>query len=135
MSDHDVRALTLRQPWAWAIAEAGKRVENRTRRTHYRGALLIHAGLAIDWNASLPPAAATDLDGGHIFLPRGAVVAVAELTDCHEDTGCCRPWGEPGTWHWCLENVRALPKPVRCRGFQGLWRPPAEVIEEVTAHA
>ena len=25
-----MRALTLRQPWSWAVAHAGKRVENRT---------------------------------------------------------------------------------------------------------
>lgn len=40
----DVRAITVRQPWAWAIAHGGKTVENRSRGTAYRGTLLVHAG-------------------------------------------------------------------------------------------
>ncbi|MCU1592441.1 MAG: 8, gp08 [Frankiales bacterium] len=40
-----MKALTVRQPWAWAIATGAKTVENRTRGTAYRGPLAIHAGL------------------------------------------------------------------------------------------
>jgi hypothetical protein len=39
-----VPALTMHQPWAWAAIYGGKDVENRRRRTAYRGPLLIHAG-------------------------------------------------------------------------------------------
>jgi len=40
-----VKALSIRQPWAWAILHAGKRVENRDWKhpPTYRGPLLIHA--------------------------------------------------------------------------------------------
>lgn len=38
------RVLTVRQPWAWAIAFGGKNPENRTQAWHYRGPLVIHAG-------------------------------------------------------------------------------------------
>lgn len=31
------KALSVRQPWASAIVFAGKDVENRSLRTHYRG--------------------------------------------------------------------------------------------------
>ena len=37
-------ALTIHQPWAWAIMAGIKRVENRTWRTSHRGPLVIHAG-------------------------------------------------------------------------------------------
>ena len=33
----EMRALTVRQPWAHAIAFWGKDVENRTWATHYQG--------------------------------------------------------------------------------------------------
>ena len=36
-------ALSLRQPWLWAVLKAGKRVENRKWSTTYRGPLLLHA--------------------------------------------------------------------------------------------
>jgi len=47
MSD-EMRILTVRQPWAWAIIHGGKDVENRVRNIagDYRGPIAIHAGLA-----------------------------------------------------------------------------------------
>lgn len=38
-----MKALSLRQPWAWAVLHAGKRVENRRWSTRFRGEILIHA--------------------------------------------------------------------------------------------
>jgi hypothetical protein len=38
-----MKALSIRQPWAWLIIAGYKDVENRTWRTTYRGPLLIHA--------------------------------------------------------------------------------------------
>ena len=38
-----MKALSLRQPWAWAVVEAGKDVENRRWNTKFRGDFLIHA--------------------------------------------------------------------------------------------
>ena len=39
-----MRVLTVRQPWAWAIIHGGKDVENRTRNLAgaYRGPVAIH---------------------------------------------------------------------------------------------
>jgi len=39
------RALSIRQPWAYAILHLGKDIENRPWRTNFRGPLLIHASL------------------------------------------------------------------------------------------
>jgi len=39
----EMRALSLRQPWAWLVVNGYKEIENRSRRTNHRGALLIHA--------------------------------------------------------------------------------------------
>jgi hypothetical protein len=38
-----VRAISIRQPWAALVALGIKDIENRARRTLYRGPLLIHA--------------------------------------------------------------------------------------------
>ena len=43
-----MKALSVRQPWAWAIIHAGKDVENRTWGTRYHGPLLIHASKNYD---------------------------------------------------------------------------------------
>jgi hypothetical protein len=43
-----MKALSVRQPWAWAIIHAGKDIENWTWRTHYRGEVAIHASSKMD---------------------------------------------------------------------------------------
>ncbi|HWU21057.1 MAG TPA: hypothetical protein VN088_06010 [Nocardioides sp.] len=137
MNTTDLRALTVHQPWAAAIVHGGKDVENRTRRTHHRGLILIHSGQTYDF------------DAGHHELdtwirsgraPRdwafGAIIGAAEITGCHPADGtCCPSWGEtePGVWHWTLAGQCALTEPVGARGMLGFWRPSAEVLEKVAA--
>jgi hypothetical protein len=119
-----MKALTIRQPWADAIAHQTKRTENRTWKTAYRGLVLIHAGAAHDPRAA-------------IYGPRpdvrSAVLAIARIADCHysEDGKCCGPWGEENVYHWTLGNLSTLPEPVPCKGRLGLWTPPADVITAV----
>jgi len=42
-----LRALSVRQPWAWAIVQGLKPWENRSRRFNYRGPVLIHASKTV----------------------------------------------------------------------------------------
>lgn len=122
----NVKALTVRQPWAAAIAHHGKTVENRNWHTSWRGTLLIHAAKTADPGISLIE---------HSIV-RGAVVAVATLTDCHPGDGQCTPWADypgPAAWHWVLEDVRALAEPVACKGTLGLWTPSTEVVASALA--
>jgi len=42
-----MRALSIRQPWLWAILFAGKDVENRPRKCYYRGPILLHASSSL----------------------------------------------------------------------------------------
>jgi hypothetical protein len=124
-----VRALTIRQPWAAAIAHGPKRIENRKKpipAAHVGTTILIHAGASEDLDA-LPTEMVRQ-------WPRhfGAIVAVATLASCHQDAKCCRPWGFPGQWHWALENVRAVPHPILgVRGQLGLWTVDDNVLAAV----
>jgi hypothetical protein len=40
-----------------------------------------------------------------------------------------------GRWVWHLSDVIPLPEPVPCKGAQGLWGPPAEVLDVVASLA
>ena len=42
------KGLAIRRPWAWAIVEGFKDVENGRSQTSYRGPLFVHAGLRED---------------------------------------------------------------------------------------
>lgn len=143
----EMRGLSVRQPYAWAIACAGKTVENRSRPTRYRGLLAIHASKtkpsSDDVHNPLILNAIAEL--GNVIDPAassmGAIVAVAELYGCHQwpDAGSCNgrgrppcsPWASPDQWHWKLRKVRPLPEPVPCRGMLGLWRLPDDVEKAV----
>jgi hypothetical protein len=119
----EVRVLTVRQPWAWAIVHGGKDVENRSWLTKYRGPLLIHAGSAFDPDgydtvrelANQPPPAPRE-------LLRGAIIGVVELVDCVQDSRS--GWAISGQWHWALRHPQPLHRAVPCPGRLGLWRPP-----------
>lgn len=125
----DVRALTLRQPWASAIADLGKDVENRTWTTSWRGTLLIHAGQTTDRHADLPSQSLPSR------IPTSVVVAVAELRDCHRArAGCCSSiWAEPDTVHWVLTDVIPLRPTLPATGAQGLWRPDPALTQAALA--
>lgn len=125
-----IRALTIRQPWAAAIAHADKRIENRTWPTSYRGTLLIHAGKTVDRRAGRLASAVVR----GLRLDLGAVLAVAKVTGCHdsaEERIPCTPWSATGQFHHVLDEVTALPLPIPWTGAQGLWVPPPVLVERV----
>ena len=134
-----MRALSVRQPWAWAICH-GKNVENRTHGTRYRGLLAIHASKSAPYREDLDDPriidaiAANGLDDAS--AAQGAVVAVAELAGCHGPDDClgtCSLWAARGHYHWNLWDVRPLADPVPCKGMLGLWRLPDDVEKLVRA--
>lgn len=141
-----MRALSIQHPWAWAIAQGKKSIENRTWPTTYRGTVAIHASKKPDVDA-MALLASHDRNSPlvkaiawHTRLwspPRytyGAVLAVAELRDCHDgamEQGECSDWADRWQWHWVLSDMRPLPEPVSCRGRLGLWRLPDDVEKAV----
>lgn len=116
-------ALTLRQPWASAITELGKDVENRKWTTPYRGVLAIHAGKSID-----PDGHAVG-DALRASVPRGCVVAVARLSDVVRDS--TSEWAWKDCYHWVLSDVCPLAVPVPCIGRQSLFKLPEDVERDV----
>ncbi|MEV0093368.1 hypothetical protein [Streptomyces sp. NPDC050738] len=123
-----VRALTIWQPWASCIAYGTKRIENRSWPIAYRGLVLIHAGRTND-----PAADEVPLTRPFLIRPQphGAIVATAQLVDCHADDGWCSLWAARGLWHWKLSDVQRLPRPVPCLGSRGLWTPDAGILTAV----
>jgi hypothetical protein len=115
-------ALAIRQPYAWLVINGIKDVENRSRRTHYRGRVLIHASLNRDLLledslSELSKRAGIELpDSYHT----GGIVGVAEIVGCVSESNSV--WKAPDTWGWQLENARPLPfRP--CKGALGFFRP------------
>lgn len=121
-----LRALSIRQPWAWAIAAGHKRVENRSWRVSYRGPLAIHAARVLEAQAY---ARCERLAGRRVpsNLALGAIVAVAHLVDIVMRSD--DPWFE-GPWGWVLDDVMPI-CPVMCPGQQQLFTLPDDVEQAV----
>lgn len=117
------RVLSVWQPFAWAIASGRKKVDNRKWRTAYRGVVYIHAGRTFS-RAGAEWLAQTFRTKVPEDLPRGAVVAVADLTDVVTRKNAKR-FGRwfTGPYGLVLANVRSLRSPVKTLGKLGLYRP------------
>jgi hypothetical protein len=105
-----MKALSIRQPWAWLIVHGRKNIENRTWPTSFRGRFLVHASKGMtheeyedaEWVAeekgvTIPP---------FEKLERGGIVGEAVLLDCvdkHESEWFC------GTWGFVLDEAKPLP--------------------------
>lgn len=123
-----MKALTIWQPWANAIAHHGKRIENRTwppPKSIIGERIAIHAGKKVDKDA------VTML--GVEPVPTGAIIATAVvlgwtngLPESHsQHRWFCGPCG------WVLDQIRPLANPEPCRGAQGLWDVPPEVAARI----
>ena len=83
-----MKAVSVHQPWAWAILQAGKNVENRSWRTHHRGPLLVHAAKSRASYDAQDPARWLRLYG--VVLPAwnelttGAILGVVDVVGCVE---------------------------------------------------
>jgi hypothetical protein len=117
------RALSVRQPWAWALMVGLKPVENRTWATNHRGRLWIHASTR--WDRSRPDLLAKAAAGGPLVT--GALLGHADLLAIHRSDDCgdsCSEWAVPGNYHWQLASPVPLAEPVPMQGRLGLWVPP-----------
>jgi hypothetical protein len=114
-----IKALTLIQPWATLIADGRKLIETRSWSTDYRGLLAIHAGKKLDREAA--ERFGYDPDA----LPRGQIVALAELWECvcfPSDLAPPDPYGDfaAGRFGFLLRNVREA-RSSSLPGRLGLW--------------
>lgn len=109
--------LSIRQPWAWLIVNAGKDIENRSWRTKVRGRVLIHAAKGVtkdewrgswDWVRQRCPEAwekgCREIMAGTI--ERGGIIGEAEIVDCVNRSDS--PWFM-GPYGFVLRDIKPLP--------------------------
>jgi ASCH domain len=117
-------ALAVRQPWAWLIVSGFKDIENRSRRTHHRGPLLIHASLSRDsFTENVQLVKKKHGISVPLEIERGGIVGVVEVIDCVESHKS--KWFLSGNFGWVLANPRRL-KFRPCKGALNLFRPEYE---------
>ena len=130
-----MKTITLTQPWATLIAVGAKRIETRSWSTGYRGPIAIHAakGLADmseqdlaelvayePFFTALGPARKVDAGGLLTDLPRGKVVAIAQLAGCCKIAHSSSAAGLASADSY-YESILEL---VRYRGYHIIMPPP-----------
>jgi hypothetical protein len=138
-----MKAITLWEPWATAMALGIKHNETRSWPTNYRGELAICAAKRpLDEIGRLLCA---DLDVGIDVLSFGCVLCVVKLQGCQPAdlvingtfalSGAEELCGNytTGRWVWMTDGLRALRSPVPVIGRQGLFNLPADIESKVLA--
>lgn len=101
-----MKALSVKQPWAFLIGGSEKTVELRSWQTDYRGKILICASKSEKDSWAL-------VDGEYHQLPAGVMMCVADLVDVKkiENTPEMQNAAfvddiENGVYGWFLENIQ-----------------------------
>ncbi|CAB4223408.1 hypothetical protein UFOVP1670_42 [uncultured Caudovirales phage] len=143
-------AITLTEPWATLMAIGAKKNETRSKRTHFRGWLAIHAGKAFPINARalcVDYPFADVLGHDAVELMRGStlgkVLAVVRVIDCvptHEFLFSVnhpeRHFGDYsfGRFAHITDAVYRLKEPMPARGFQSIpWKLPVPITADMLA--
>ncbi len=142
-------AISIRQPWLWAICRGGKTVENRANKRgpvaavkQFRAAagydVLLHASSRWEGEETFRVVRhLSPVDPGTPGGPRSdtawfgdsGFVAIARVSGVHSWEACydivtgrlCSPWAEEHAAHLTLTNVRVLHRPVPYKGSLGLF--------------
>ncbi|MGF6793083.1 ASCH domain-containing protein [Paraburkholderia sp. 35.1] len=147
-----MRALSIRQPWAWLIvrpdltglaraaaraADILKDIENRSWPTKVRGRVLIHASKGMtraEYEAAQDPL--WPVGGPTIELPsfehlqRGGIIGVATIDACIQPANRSSLWHFGGSYEFHLVDARPLPF-VECKGALGFFDVPHDVAAQL----
>ncbi len=149
----DMKAVSIKQPWANMIASNLKRIETRKWPTTYRGRILIvsskkHDVDALDYFTEVIDTTKMEIEAGvqietgaamrAVLIekaigdgknPAGKALAVADLVDCRkmnrgdECDALCGVYD--GVFAWILKNIRKV-EPVDVKGALRIYNCPLE---------
>ena len=140
-----MKAISLYQPWASAMASGVKQIETRSWPTGYRGDLVIcSAKRSLD---QVGLSVARDNNISMMAMKFGFALCVVELYDCvptqefhravpMKVTQTEADLGDytPGRFAWLTRNVRRIRPVVPVTGHQGFWNLSSETVALINAN-
>jgi len=143
-----MKALSIKQPWAWLICAGHKDVENRNWWIHMPPLLnypatprriYVHASKTFDvegyekltlqsYDPDSPIGKAIEAITPIKFFFRGAIIGEVDIVGCKyrygdENNNLYSPWHEVGMYGLLLANPILYDKPIPCKGKLGFFEP------------
>jgi ASCH domain len=125
----NIKALTIKQPWASLIIRGGKDIENRDWNSNYRGIVAIHSSAKMSesdmedacglMRGFIPRFSARMFRQDKYGFPTGVILGVVEMIGCVRD--CDSPWFV-GDFGFQFRNAVAFSNPIPCKGSLGFWK-------------
>jgi hypothetical protein len=133
-----LKALSVRQPWAWLICRGFKDIENRDWKLPAYGftppgRVYIHASKKVDINATteeliLKRLTPNQREEYHTAVKnRGAIIGEVDIIDCVTESNS--PWFT-GKYGFTLSNPVIYDKSTPCTGKLGLFIPEIPLLSE-----
>jgi len=117
-----VKAISVRQPWAWLIVHGFKTIENRSRKCGYVGEVFIHASKGMTYEEyekclwfCMKAAPGLQLPDP-VYLWRGGIIGKAMMIGCVDQSSS--PWFT-GPYGRVLASAQETPV-FECRGQQAV---------------
>lgn len=138
------KVLSVRQPYASLLVKGIKDVENRSRKTNFRGTILIHAGAKMHdvvehLNHFIQDAVPLygiekdiwrEADYAVAYDRMSAIVGSVDIIDCVQNHPS--EWAEKGQWHWVCANAKKFKYPIRnVKGKLGIWEWEGELSDDL----
>lgn len=128
-----MKALSIRQPWAWLICVGHKDIDNRDWPTKFRGRIYVHAGKEFDGESYIhmsdfpdnyDPIAVEAMHEKIHLISRspylGAIIGEVDIVGCVSDSKS--PWFT-GPYGFVLANPVLYEKPIPCKGRLRFFHP------------
>jgi len=116
---NNLKAISIKQPWAYLLASGIKDIENRSWKTNYRGTVLIHTGAKYmkminpnniftneQWNYLSDTQKRLVMSS----LPTSAIIGSMEIVDCVKNNNSI--WAEEDSWNWIVRNQKLFDTPI-----------------------
>ena len=137
------KVLSVRQPYASLLVSGEKDVENRSRKTNYRGTVLIHASARMHDVVEklsgylqdgvpligIEKDIMREADYAESYDRMSVILGSVDIVDCVQNHPS--EWAEKGQWHWVCANAKKFEHPIRnVKGKLGIWEWEGDIEEE-----
>ncbi len=125
-----MKALTVKNPYAWLIASGIKDVENRSWKTNFRGRIYIHSAAthlshkdtSLHFTTNQWMSLDPEIQNNCLLelFPKSSIIGEVDIVDCIKESG--KVWGLENNFHWILENAELYNEPIKnIKGKLSFW--------------